>query len=382
MTIHKNKKITFLLVFFFFLQNIFCQTKSLFETYVNLDLPYGFICTKQTDSLGIYVHQHEDFNTFTEVQIYKKDKFNNSKDAIEKILTTFTYDFTSDSFTWNNKDCAIASLKVSTDSVYEGFAFVCETKDKEYYIFLISYCPSDYIDYGFNLIFSSINSFWSDGEDYFGPGIFLSYSYPKKGTKKISFTFDNKKFTSEIDKSDEEAAKTLIETEYNVFRMTYNKSNINEIRRRMYRLIYRDNSERIQNIIKDIVSEYKNKCTMLDFCQKVLTWTQNLPYNRAESLDESDITSFTQVFLDHGNDCDSRSMIICAFMQYVGIESVLFVSNDFSHAICGIKLEAPGQKFTVEKTSYLLGETTAKVTWGTIVKEHANPKKWDCIYLY
>ena len=40
--------------------------------------------------------------------------------------------------------------------------------------------------------------------------------------------------------------------------------------------------------------------------------------------------------------------------------------------------QAPGQKYEVEGTgrSFLMGETTAKVTWGTIAQEHADRSKW------
>ena len=44
---------------------------------------------------------------------------------------------------------------------------------------------------------------------------------------------------------------------------------------------------------------------------------------------------------------------------------------------------APGQKYEVEGTGreFLMGETTAKVTWGTIAQEHADRKKWIPVIL-
>ena len=46
--------------------------------------------------------------------------------------------------------------------------------------------------------------------------------------------------------------------------------------------------------------------------------------------------------------------------------------------MAAVKINAPGQTFKDPKSGeeYLMGETTAKVNWGTIAQDHADRKKW------
>lgn len=386
MTIHSIKKHFLIILIFLSLTNLYGQQKSLLNSYVHLDLPVGYKLESSDNISAAY--KHEIYPVRTDIKLLDASLYKNASDALNNTLTKLKVSHTIDSFTWNNKDCAISQFSIQLEEKNEGWAVTCKTDDSKYYILIISYVEK-ILWKGFSpFIISGINSLWLTEDDYFTEGIIMTYAFPKEGSQDFSFEFDGKKVNSKMDKSDCDAAQYLIELEYKNFGRSFANKYKYDARRRFYRIIYRDNYARSKNIINDIYKSYNPKLKNLSpkeklaFAQKALTWVQSSPYIRAASQEESDITCFPSVFLGAGNDCDSRCLIANAFMQFIGIDSVILISSEFGHALCGIDFDAPGQKFKFNGIEYLLGETTANVTWGTIVKDHAVPEKWDCIYLY
>ena len=71
------------------------------------------------------------------------------------------------------------------------------------------------------------------------------------------------------------------------------------------------------------------------------------------------------------------------FAKKMGIESILLISREYKHAIAAVEFEAQGQKYSPPESDreFLLGETTADVTWGVIAQDHADRSKWIPVYL-
>ncbi len=108
-----------------------------------------------------------------------------------------------------------------------------------------------------------------------------------------------------------------------------------------------------------------------------LSWVQTFNYERAATKNESDFTSLPASLCGKGSDCDSRSMLVSALLNYTGIDTAILISREYSHAVVVTDIPAPGQTFTMENgREYIFGETTSKVTWGMIAQDHADRKKW------
>ena len=70
-------------------------------------------------------------------------------------------------------------------------------------------------------------------------------------------------------------------------------------------------------------------------------------------------------------------MLMCVLLNNMGIDSVLFVSREYSHAIYGADVNAWGAKIKIGEKEYLLGETTAvDIAPGLIAKEYSDTYKW------
>ena len=118
--------------------------------------------------------------------------------------------------------------------------------------------------------------------------------------------------------------------------------------------------------------------------KRILSWVQGFQYKRDnEKASNTDFTNLPAVLCGKGNDCDSRSMLVSVLLRAANLESFMLISREYSHAMVTFENPAPGQKYEVEGTGreFLMGETTAKVTWGTISQEHADRRKWIPVIL-
>ena len=166
----------------------------------------------------------------------------------------------------------------------------------------------------------------------------------------------------------------------------YGKHNMwKEAWQRYYRMIYRDSFGRLENVSADIydalwfnIKSKNPKNPEIAYAQELLSWVQNFDYYRGEKSSDSDFTSLPGMLAGTGNDCDSRSLLICMLLKNLGIESIMIFSPQYSHAMACTLIDAPGQTFKLPGTNleFIMGETTAHVTWGMISKEHSDRSKW------
>ena len=155
---------------------------------------------------------------------------------------------------------------------------------------------------------------------------------------------------------------------------------------RYYRQIYRDSYGRIDTVLSDIkntifplCSEQNPKNPELCYAQTLLSWVQNFNYNRNTKKGQSDFTSVPNVICGVGNDCDSRSLLISILLNDIGTKTIMLVSGEYAHALVATSISAPGQKFIYNNQEYLIGETTAKVTWGMIAATMQDKSKFFAV---
>ena len=380
------------LILFFITSISFAQTtkslqKSITEHFL-MDETNNFQILEETeDSIVIY---NQDYEISIIGKLVDKSLYESSEEYLVTMFEKLSAVYEECEYDWNNRKCAFGTFEMTMDTLYSGLALAVPTADNNHYLLFLGYAPYSENSFSQSIIMSCLNSICLKSDEYFTPGPVTSFAFPLENSKEISITIDDDEIKSTINEMDEEAAEFLIEMEYTILRLQKYASDDERIAawQRYYRIIYRDNYGRIKNILGDVINYYyplagkPDRQNEIVFAQKILSWVQNFQYDRAKTQTESDFVSLPAAFCGRGNDCDSRSMMVCAFMQYLNIDSVLLISQEFSHALAGIDIMAPGQMFMFDEKNYLLGETTAKITWGTIVKDHADQSKWFPVYLY
>ena len=348
----------------------------------SLDIPEGFEIADYTQDGMSYVFSHPNIPV-TLVMKITEEPSSNAALVLKKNLTKLNAKGDTDSFNWNGANCGISNFTMTLDDNYFGWGVTAPVKIDDYYVLLLCYAPQSKKACE-QFIISTINSLCIDSERLNTPGIITSYAFPAEGRKAISLNIGGKQIKTTIDKSDIEAAKFTIELEYAVLTLYASHNLWKEAWQRYYRMIYRDNAGRMEAAAADIYNALYPELKKLypydaeiKYAQALLSWVQTFNYDRAKSKNESDFTSIPAAITGTGSDCDSRSILISIFLNYMGIDTAILISHEYSHAMVVTDIPAPGQTFTMENgREYLMGETTAQVTWGTIAADHADRTKW------
>ncbi len=393
----KRKTLLYFLLPFFLLSQGFAHRVSFegFSDTVFIDLPEEFkLEDAQEDS---FLLQCEAIPVRAIVRIYPEESFSSPKDALFKSiqkLSLYSSDFRISSDTSYCASYIEGDLEGKTISGLACAVFVpsilvsknLKNQNNQEnkvsggkIIFLLCYQnieknKSD--DFSF-FIESVIDSLCVSSESLFSPGFFTTLYHPDSGkNKKVSLLIDGKKIETEMDSESEKNSTFLVEREYKVLLLYQNSERWKEAWQRYYRMIFKDSCKRLQKVSFDITSNLAPEAEdETDLAQKLLFWTQGFSYERETT--KSDFTSLPSVIIGKGSDCDSRSLLIAVILQSIGIDSILFVSSEYKHAVVGLASSHPGFGFTVEGKRFLTGETTAKgLTWGMISADQTDEAFW------
>lgn len=412
---YKFFKIIFAVVFLFFLPFSIFSEEFIDEDYgYTLDLPEGFAVSDMTEDGMSYMLSHSGFPVDVVIKLYEGT--NNSEEMLTTSLSKLGASHANiDSFKWRNVDCNITQF--SMFSQYDGWALSVPLTQRNTVIVLLCYAPSEIADSVQQFMVSCINSLAVDRGSYSEPGPVTTYAFPKAGKLPITLEIDGNKIATEIDGDDVEAAKFVVECEWAVLSLYVNHAKWQEAWQRYYKLIFRDSVGRTKRVAFDIYNALQNKANALAneaaknasskdaapkaiasdgselpltitttdpklaLMQLLLSWTQKFPYERGLQS-SADFTPIPACLIGDGNDCDSRAILLCAIAKNLGIESALFVSREYAHALYGVALDAPGAKMKADGKDFLVGETTTPVAFGLVAQSIADPEKWIAIPLY
>lgn len=375
---------------FYFLFIIFAITSYSFGEQItdrdfgfSLDIPEGFEIADYTEDGMSYVFSHPNIPVTLVMKLTEEKNAKSAAEVLNKNLKKLNASGETDSFKWNGTVCGISNFFMSLDDNYSGWAVSAPVKIQDYYVILLCYAPESKKGCE-QFIISTINSLSINNEYLNTPGIITSYAFPPEGSESVLLKIGGKEIKTSLDKSDEEAAKFVIDLEYSVLTLYANHKMWKEAWQRYYRMIYRDNAGRLQKTAKNIydsiypeLKKSKPQDADIKYAQALLSWVQTFGYERAQSKIESDFTSLPASIKGKGSDCDSRSMLVSVLLNYTGIDTAMLISREYSHAVVVTDIPAPGQTFTMENgREYLFGETTARVTWGMLAQDQADRTKW------
>ena len=375
---------------FYFLLIIFAITSYSFSEQItdrdfgfSLDIPEGFEIADYTEDGMSYVFSHPNIPVTLVMKLTEEKNAKSAAEVLNKNLKKLNASGETDSFKWNGTVCGISNFFMSLDDNYSGWAVSAPVKIQDYYVILLCYAPESKKGCE-QFIISTINSLSINNEYLNTPGIITSYAFPPEGSESVLLKIGGKEIKTSLDKSDEEAAKFVIDLEYSVLNLYANHKMWKEAWQRYYRMIYRDNAGRLQQTAKNIydsiypeLKKSKPQDADIKYAQALLSWVQTFGYERAQSKIESDFTSLPASIKGKGSDCDSRSMLVSVLLNYTGIDTAMLISREYSHAVVVTDIPAPGQTFTMENgREYLFGETTARVTWGMLAQDQADRTKW------
>lgn len=352
----------------------------------SLDIPEGYKVVGYTPDGMSYQFRHDRLPVDLVLKLYTENTYKNSKTALKTSLQKLSASYESiDSFTWRNQICAITTFKSkATGKDSNGWAVSVPLQIEGSQLVLLCYADAEKSKNCEQFIMSTLNSLCIDDESKIQPGIITTYAFPGSQKKKLELLIDNNKIETSIDEEDSAANQFVIDCEFAVLSLYSNNEKWKEAWTRYYRAIFRDSISRVQKPAFDIktalysqIKKKNPKNPNQTLNEILLNWVQNFEYVRKQGAKKSDFTNVIDVLCGSGNDCDSRSMLMCCIMQNLGVKSELFVSRIYSHAVYGLDLNIPGAKIEENGINFLLNETTAKnIKPGLIAQDQSDTEKW------
>jgi len=381
-------KFRFLFIVLFFISSLaFLNAESISDQdfKFSLDIPEGFQIDSYTEDGMSYMFSHPNIPVNLILRIYDKQNLNDAAQVLKNTLNKLSAKYDIDSFNWSKKTCAISSFSMHLDQDYSGWALCAPSLIDGAYINLMCYAPVEKAEACQQFIMSTLNGLCINPDYYYIPGIITSYAFPSEGKSQANVKINNQNILFQFDKVDLEASNFVIELEYSVLKLYAKHAMWKEAWQRYYKMIYRDSCGRLSDFSEKAFQTLYPQAQLsnssnpdITYAQYLLSWVQTFEYQRADNNNDSDFTSPVATILGQGNDCDSRSMLLSIMLNSIGLESIMLISRDYSHAVAATEIKAPGQTYTLDENQkeYIFGETTAKVTWGMIAQDHSDRSKW------
>lgn len=349
-----------------------------------LDLPEGFFLSDATDDGLSYFFEHDFMKVRLAIKIFPRGKFQRNDLAMEDTLNKLRADGEIDGFLWRERQVSVANFSFQipgNKTAQSGWGISASLPKSGADIVVICYADSENSNDVQQFIISALDSIVIEESDWRKPGIITSYAFPSEQKKDIAIQIDGKNIFTKIPAEASDSANFVIDREFSVLTLYSARKNWKEAWQRYYRLIFREAYSRMDDAALDIYNALGEKILnaesggrMLELARMLLSWVQDFQYNRRQN--SSDFNDLASVLQDKGSDCDSRSLLLCVLMEHYGIKSELFISREYSHAICGFDLPGKGARINVDGTNYLLCETTAHVEPGLVAQEHSDTGKW------
>ena len=366
----------------------------------SIDFPEGYEITDMEKDETTVIFKNKYLLAHALIRVWPESKFKSAdaalKDTLARIKATADY---SDAI-WRRQKCSIASFEsplLLPDGAAKGWGACIPLPQKKGYLSLLSYSPAEHYDDLAQVLISVVDSVLIDAGSFREPGLITGAFYPRKSPKSINLTISGKTIPTQVDSIDKEASQFVIDREFSVFSF-YATNNLPEMYDawvRFYRLLARDSMERVKKVSFDIYSALREDCEKKDpaspeaaLAQTLLYWSQDFHYERkSSSYDKADIESIPAILEGGSSDCDGRSLLLMCILKNCSLDSCMFISAQYSHALLGVYLPGKqGQTIKVDDNEggkdYIVGETTAKnLTLGMMSASMTDRKNWMSVEL-
>lgn len=363
----------------------------------SIDFPEGFEITQMENNESSIIFNCKYLEVETLIRVWGKERFKDSEEAMKNTMTKLEAGADFQETTWRRQNGTIAQFKsplLIPGEMATGWGFTISLPAEKGFLTVLTYTKQKHGDDLMQVMVSILDSVMIDPESFCEPGIMTTTFFPREKPKSLTLKIGKKSIRTQIDEIDSEANQFVIDREFNVFKF-YAENNLPEVFdawTRFYRIIGKDAMLRVKRASFDIYAALKHEASKKDkenpeaaIAQMLLNWTQDFDYSRKSTdFSKADITNIPDVMKGEGSDCDGRSLLLVTLFKNMGIESCLFVSAEYSHAMVGAYLEGKqGQTITVDGKEFIVGETTAKnLTFGLMDANMQDRKKWITVEIY
>ena len=339
-----------------------------------IDLPEGWALADKKGHERYHFTQAL-YGADLQIAIYPANQFQEATKALSFVASQFGSKGNLASLEWRRRKAAITQLSFAG---YGGWAIALELSGGKGWIVLACYTKEDRATALEPLIVSTLDSIATDEGSWFEPGPMTAFAYMPEKPITVPFDLGTGKLDIPFDTVDAEANQSIVDREFSLLTGYLDTPLVYEAWKRYYRLIYRDAWARFAKASFIVGNELPQKPEEL--AAALLSWTQGFTYERNPS--GSDFVNLPDSFASKRGDCDSRAMLMVLILNQLGVDAILLVSPEYSHAVCAVDCPGKGARYRFGGKDYLIADTTAKVGIGLIAEDMADPSKWFAVSFY
>jgi hypothetical protein len=362
---------------FFFVQSLCAELlKSKLGFYI--EMPAGFLDMKTGDNATRFAFTDPNGVMEFDIIAYEKGRFKNVEDLAAKSTALLKSGGEISAYSYQDRRAALAALDFQLDSVpMLGFAVFIEGRSSERDYALLAYVASDLFDDYADFILSCLDSFSIDAAALRTPGPISQFTLAWPPERHEARTIPMPGGLSAVLPWSEAEGRQEHETclrEYKVLSAYADEPELwLDAWTRFYRMAYRESGARLDRLALETAKNLPPD-DPTEQARRILAWVQQWNYERdPEGMDF--IPPLTAAYEGRG-DCDSRALVAAIILERLGIDAILMVSREYSHALLGVDVPGGGRRFGFDGREYLVGETTDDVGLGMIAADQADFSKW------
>jgi hypothetical protein len=280
------------------------------------------------------------------------------------------------SFTYQGQGAVIAELLFNLNGASRrGYGLFLQPASGSGYA-LLAHAPETRFDAAADFILSCLDAFSIDRAARRSPGPVSQFLLPWPAPRPDRKTAALPGGPVELPWSREETEQELstVQREYRVL-TTYLSSQTlwRDAWARFYRMAYRESASRLDGFTEAFARTLP-RADPTESARRVLAWVQGFVFERDPA--GLDFVPPLAAAFERRGDCDSRAMVMAMVLERLGIDCVLMLSREYSHAMLAVDVPGGGIRFPFEGRQYLVAETTAGVGLGLIDSSQTDFSKW------
>jgi hypothetical protein len=350
--------------------------KSKLGFYVEMPAGFGLV---QGDGSSRFAFSDPNGAMEYDLLAYEKGRFASLSALASESLKKLGSAGESSAFAYQGRDSALAALDFGLNGTEMlGFAIFIKGLGQEPDFALLSYAPADMFEGYSDFILSCLDAFSIDAAALRAPGPVSQFTLPwpceRKETREAVLPGGGKAVLPWSEDEAKQEDDTRLR-EYKVLAAYADEDTLwAEAWARFYRMVYRESAARLDRFALE-AAKVLPADDPTEQARRALAWVQGWSYDR--DSDGTDLVPPLAAAYGRRGDCDARALAAAILLERLGIDAILMVSREYSHALLGVDVPGQGKRFPFGGKEYLIGETTYKEAGlGMIAQDQADFSKW------
>jgi hypothetical protein len=348
-----------------------------------IDMPSGF-APGEGDGKSRFSYFSPDGEVEFDIMIHDPGQFPSTEEMAAKMLKKLDSKGQSSGFVYEGRRAVIAELSFALDgSTRRGYAIFISgslssaggpASGRGYA--LLAHARASQFDSVVDFIMSCLDGFSIDRAARRSPGPVSQFLLPWPAPRPDRKTAALPGCRIELPWSSEEARQELstVQREYRILTTFLEDRTLwIDAWARFYRMVYRESAARLDSFTEAFARTLPAD-DPTESARRILAWVQDFVFER--DLSGLDFVPPLIAAFERRGDCDSRAMVMAIILERLGVDSILMLSREYSHAMLAVNVPGGGQRFPFKGREYLVAETTARAGLGMIDASQADFSKW------